>query len=309
MIDVKKPVGIIIPLIVLASIPYTLPGYYTYLSITILTYVSLVAGWNVISGYTGYLFLGATAFYGGGGYLAALLFWLLPYHVVIIVSGLFCGVIAFCIGLPLLKIRGPYFAIASFTLSEILRNLVYYSEHKFAGTVGRNLPTQDILLIYYTLVGVTLAAVLTVYFIREAKIGFALFSIRDDEDAAQACGVNTLFYKLFAFFITAFFMGLVGATTVARYGYIDADGAFNPAISLNTAVMGLLGGRGTFSGPLIGAVVLSVLYEIFFSTGNPYPFGIMLAILLIIVIMFAPSGLSGLIQRASKKLYGIRKSR
>jgi len=302
MLNLRKLVGGIIPLIGLVITPFILPGYYTYLLITILTYVCLVAAWNVISGYTGYLFLGATAFYGGGGYIAALLFWRFPFHLTLLLAGLICGVIAFAIGLPLLKIRGPYFAIASFTLSEILRNLVYYCEQKFTGKVGRTLPVEDILLIYYTLIGITLAVVITVYYIREAKIGLALFCIRDDEDAAQACGINTLFYKLFAFFITSFFMGLVGATTVARFGYIDADGAFNPAVSLNTAVMGLLGGRGAFGGPLISAVLLSLLYEIFFSRGNPYPFGIMLAILLIIVVIFAPAGLSGLISNKIKTI-------
>jgi len=300
---IMKQVGIIIIfLLTLVGIPYILPGYYTYLSITILTFISLVAAWNIISGYAGYLFLGATAFYGGGGYIAALIFWVLPYHIGILVSGLICGVIALAIGLPLLKIRGPYFAIASFTLSEILRNLVYYLEHKFAGTVGRSLPTQHILTIYYTLIVVTSAAVLTVYMMRKTKIGFALLSLRDDEDAAQACGVNTLFYKLFAFFITAFFMGLVGATTIARYGYIDADGAFNSAISINTAVMGIVGGKGGFWGPLMGAFVLSLLYELFFSAGNPYPFGMILAVLIIVVVTFAPSGLSGLIQRLTKRI-------
>ncbi|MBS7649292.1 branched-chain amino acid ABC transporter permease [Candidatus Bathyarchaeota archaeon] len=308
MLNLRKIVGVIIPLIGLVIIPFILPGYYTYLTITILTYICLVAAWNVISGYTGYLFLGATAFYGGGGYIAALLFWRLPFHLTVVIAGLICGFIAIILGLPLLRIRGPYFAIASFTLSEILRNLVYYLEHQFAGKVGRTLPVQDILLIYYTIIGITLAAVITVYYIREAKIGLALFCIRDDEDAAQACGINTLYYKLFAFFVTSFFMGLVGATTVARYGYIDADGAFNPAVSLNTAVMGLLGGRGAFGGPLISAVLLSILYEIFFSRGNPYPFGIVLAILLIIVIIFAPAGLSGLIQRLSDKIKTVIKS-
>ena len=296
--------GIIITttLLILVSIPYVLPGYYTQLSITILTYIGLVTAWNIISGYAGYLFLGATAFYGGGGYLAALIFWVLPYHVGVLVSGLVCGAIALVIGLPLLKIRGPYFAIASFVLSEILRNLIYYLEHIFAGTVGRNLPTQDILTVYYMVIVMALASVLTAYVIKKTRMGLALLSLRDDEDAAQACGVNTLLYKLFAFFITAFFMGSLGATTVARYGYIDAEGAFNPMTSLTTAVMGLIGGRGSFEGPLIGAFVISLLYELFFTAGNPYLFGMILAILLAVVIMFAPSGLQGLIQRLAKKI-------
>jgi len=135
--------------------------------------------------------------------------------------------------------------------------------------------------------------------IRKSRFGYGLVSIKGDEDSAEALGVNTVLYKCLAFGISAFFMGLVGAALIARGGYIDTTIAFNPTLSFNTLVIGLVGGLGSVRGGLVSAIFISLLYELFGTRGDPYLFLIAMGVLIFIIIFFAPKGIEGLLEKLS----------
>jgi branched-chain amino acid transport system permease protein len=139
----------------------------------------------------------------------------------------------------------------------------------------------DVATICYMLIVNAIVAILISHFVKNSKFGLGLLSIKNDEVAAESCGIPTTKYKLLAFGITAILMGSTGAIMASRAGYIDPDIAFPPYISVYTLVMGILGGIGSLAGGIISAIVLSVLFEVFLSMGNPYPFGVLLGALLI----------------------------
>jgi ribosomal protein L24 len=183
-----------------------------------------------------------------------------------------------------------------------ISNVLLYMEHTFAGTIGRYVTIQDTLQIYIAISLVAFAAVIVSSSIRETKFGLGLLSIKGDEDAASASGVNTTLYKLIAFGVTAMFMGMAGAAVIPRLGYVDNTIAFSSRISFNTLVMGVLGGAGSVAGGTVSAVVLSLLFEIFFSSAEPFPFLIALGVVLFVAIFFMPGGLAQLFSRISRRI-------
>jgi len=286
----------------LSLVPSVAPAFVLFL-VSVLTFVVLTQAWNIMTGYCGYFFLGGATFYGIGAYIMALSPYL-PYHLNILLAGSISAACAFALGIPFLRIRGPYFAIATFTSGELVKNVVYYLEHELARTTGRYLASQEISLVYYTILGIAIAATLVSYGVRNSKFGLGLFSIKENEDAAESTGVNTTLYKLYAFSLCAFFTGATGAAVVARFGYIDAWVAFDSTYSMYPVVMGFFGGAGTVMGPILGAAILRSIFEVFFGGRDPYPFGIALGVLIIVSRMLLPLGLTGIkssLSRFSKR--------
>jgi len=277
--------------------PYSLA-----LMISVLAAVAMVASWNVISGYTGYLFLGAAAFYGLGAYVVAIAADTVSWYAAIPLAGAVCFCVAFVIGIPFLRIRGPYFIIATYAFAELISNVLLYLEATFSGTIGRYIETVDTFQIYIAILSVAFASVIVCSAIRQSKFGLGLLSIKGDEDAASASGVNTTLYKLIAFGVTAMFMGMAGAAVIPRLGYIDNTIAFSTRISFKTLVMGVLGGAGSIAGGAVSAVLLSLLFEIFFSSADPFPFLIALGVLLFVAIFFMPGGLAQLFSKILKRI-------
>lgn len=284
-----------------ASSSFFVDPYSLALMISVLTAVTLVASWNIISGYAGYVFLGAAAFYGLGAYTVPLTSSFLNWYLAIPLAGAICFAVAFLIGIPFLRIRGVYFIIATYAFAELISNVLLYLEVSLTGTIGRYITIQDTQTIYVVALLVAFASVIVASSIKDTKFGLGLLSIKGDEDAAAASGVNTTLYKLLAFGVTAFFMGMAGAAVIPRLGYIDNTIAFRAQISFNTLVMGILGGAGSILGGTVSAVTLSLLFEIFFSSSDPFPYLIALGCLLFVAIFFMPGGLGHLFERFSLK--------
>lgn len=285
--------------VVALSVSFFVDPYMLALMISVLAAVALVASWNIISGYAGYLFLGAAAFYGLGAYVVPLTSDVVSWYVAIPLAGVICFGVAFVIGIPFLRIRGPYFIIATYAIAELISNVLLYLEHTFSRTIGRYITIQDTMEIYVAILLVAFASVMVSSAIRETKFGLGLLSIKGDEDAASASGVNATLYKLIAFGVTAMFMGMAGAAVIPRLGYVDNTIAFSSRISFNTLVMGVLGGAGSVAGGAVSAVVLSLLFEIFFSSAEPFPYLIALGVILFVAIFFMPGGLAQLFSRIS----------
>ena len=280
-------------LIVLLTVPLYLPGYWFELLISILMWVILAVSWIIFSGYTGYISLAVAAFFGIGSYITVLFWPALPLPILIILGGLASVIFAFLIGLPSLRIRGPYFIILTLGLSELVKYVVELYEVRVRGRVGTILmgaPSSEVF--YYSLLAIAIAAAVTAYFVKKSKFGLALFSIKGNEDAAEAMGVDTTWYKLVAFGLSALFMGFTGAVMALRWTYVDPSIAFNPLVTFQVTIMAILGGMEDVRGPIIGAVALTLIAERF-GIEYPYHYMALLGITLILLIKFLPMGLLG----------------
>jgi branched-chain amino acid transport system permease protein len=277
-------------LICLCLLPLTASDYYVSILLDLLMWIALTESWIILSGFAGYISLGHSAFFGLGAYLMAMTWTQIPYILAIILAGLFSSGFAFAIGFPFLRVRGPYFVILTLGLTEITKYIFINLEIKLGGTVGRILMvTPGLHTLYYSILVVTVMASSTAYFVKNSRFGMGLFSIKGDEEAASALGINTSFYKWLAFGISASFPGMVGAILALRRSYIDPYTVFNPMVSFQVIVMALLGGAEDIEGAMLGAVMLTLISEALWVR-YPYYYMIILGITMILIVKFMPLG-------------------
>jgi len=266
-------------------------------------WIALTESWIVLSGFTGYISLGHAAFFGVGAYLMALLWRKLPFLLILPIGGLISMILAFGIGFPCLRIRGPYFVILTLGLSEFTKYIFINWEVNISGTVGRILlGAPDIRVFYFSMLIISIGAVVNSWWIRNSRFGMGLLSIKEDEEAAESLGINTSFYKWLAFAISAFFPGIVGAIMALRWTYIDPYTVFNPILSFQVIVIAFLGGLTEVKGPILGATLLTLLSE-FLWAKYPYYYLIILGIILIILVYFIPGGIFNPLNRLIKYLF------
>jgi branched-chain amino acid transport system permease protein len=305
-VDLKKvwaPGLFLIVLLLLAALPYARSGYTVVLVYTILMYIVLTVSWVIFSGPTGYLSLAPAAFLGVGIYTSAILGKELPLLVVILIGGLASSCLALLVGALTLRLRGIYFAVFTFGLVELIKHFVLWYEIKFTGTRGRFVIVVDNTTIYYVMLAILVALLLTTYFIRRSKYGLALQSIGENEEAAAHTGINVTLLKVITFAISAVFMGAAGAIWAIRLTYIDPYIAFDPLNSFMPVFMAIFGGMGQLYGPILGAAVFSYLREILI-TRFPYYYMLLIGIILLVAILYLPNGLVGLIQKWYKRALG-----
>jgi branched-chain amino acid transport system permease protein len=302
-VDLRKmwvPALLLIILLLLVALPHARPGYTVVLVYTILMYIVLTISWVLFSGPTGYLSLAPAAFFGVGIYTSAVLGMKLPLPVVILIGGLASSCLALFVGALTLRLKGIYFAIFTFGLVELIKHFVLWFELKFSGTRGRFLLPVDNNTIYYVMLAILAALLLTTYFVRRSKYGLALQSIGEDEEAAAHTGINVTLLKVVTFAISAVFIGAAGAIWAIRLTYIDPYIAFDIGNSFMPVLMAILGGMGQLYGPVLGAVVFSSLREVLI-TKFPYYYMLLIGIILLVVILYLPNGLAGLIQKWQKR--------
>ena len=288
-----KHISIPLALVVLGLclFPLKVSDYHVSVVLDILMWIALTESWIILSGYTGYISLGHSAFFGIGAYLMAMTVSSLPFALVVVLAGALSSAFAFAIGLPFLRIRGPYFVILTLGLTELTKYVFINLEIKFGGTVGRVIMSApDLLVLYYSMLLLAVVTTTVAYLAKNSRFGMALLSIKEDEDAANALGVNTSFYKLMAFGISAAIPGMVGAILALRRSYIDPYSAFNPMISFQVIVMAFLGGVEGIEGPMVGAVILTLISEILWAQ-YPYHYMIILGTIMILIVKFMPQGL------------------
>jgi branched-chain amino acid transport system permease protein len=293
--------GILLPaLALLATLPIYAAGYTPILMTTLIMYTILAVSWALFSGPTGYMSLAPAAFFGVGIYTAALLGEYVPLPVFIFIGGLASFIVAIGVGALTLRLRGIYFAIFTFGLVLLIAQLLMFLELHVFGIRGRFVVVIDYDTIYYAMLTIFAALMLTVYFIKHSKFGLALQSIGDSEEAAAHRGVNVTMVKVITFAISAFFMGAAGAAIATRWTYIDPGIAFNVLFSFLPVLMAIFGGMGQLYGPVIGAVIFAWLQEKL-MTAFPELNMLIFGVVLICAIVFMPNGLVGLIQRLIQK--------
>lgn len=287
-----KPVLLAVGLVLisLCLLPLGLSDYFLSVILDLLMWVALTESWIILSGFAGYISLGHSAFFGLGAYLMALTWTQIPYILGVVLAGLFSAGFAFAIGFPFLRVRGPYFVILTLGLTEITKYIVVNLEIKLGGTVGRILMmTPGLHTLYYSILVVTVLATATAYFVKNSRFGTGLFSIKGDEEAAGALGINTSLYKWLAFGISASFPGMVGAILALRRSYIDPYTVFDPMVSFQVIVMALLGGAEDVEGAMLGAILLTLISEVLWAH-YPYYYMIILGIIIILIVKFMPLG-------------------
>jgi branched-chain amino acid transport system permease protein len=226
----------------LAALPAVAPAYYVALGLALLADVALASAWTLFSGPTRYLSLAAAAFYGVGAYVTALVgahaAWPAP-----IVAGAAAGaLLSLPVGVLALRLRGPYFAILTFGLSELVRHAVIWYESNVTGTVGRVLVLPlDRRTLYWGLLVIAVVAVACAIVLRRSRWGLALAAIGGDEERAEVLGVRPTGVKVAVFALSAALMGATGAAMAPRWTYLDPHIAFNPLISFQVIIMALLG--------------------------------------------------------------------
>jgi branched-chain amino acid transport system permease protein len=197
-------------------------------------------------------------------------------------------------------LRGAYFAVLTFGLGELVRHAVTYVEKSRFRTVGRVLTVvPDPTTVYLTVLVVTAAAVAVAATVRAHRLGLALVGIGADEQRAETLGVATRRVKVAAFALAAFFAGALGAAVAVRWTYIEPAAAFNPFIGFQTVLIAMVGGAATLAGPLVSAVLFSLLTE-FLRLRFPYAYLIVLGTLLIVVVLYVPGGIASLLGRRAQ---------
>jgi branched-chain amino acid transport system permease protein len=282
----------------LAAYPAVASGYGVRATLQVFMWIVLAGSWNLISGLTGYVSFGHVAFFGAGAYAGAILVskagW--PWLAAALVGGVAAVGLALVIGYPCLRLKGPYFAIAMLGLNEVLRALVSYFEGLTGGGNGLSLPTLDATIPIYYVMGLTAVAVIGLtYLIITSRFGLRLMTIREDEVAAEAMGIDTARHKLYAFLLSAVGPGIAGALTARDQGYIEPISVFPLATTITMIVMVLFGGKGTVWGPVLGAVVLFVAQEVVWAR-YPYVHPLLFGAIIVAVVLLMPRGVLGILQ-------------
>lgn len=283
--------------LVLAALPWLASDFVLSLALSCLMYIGLAVTWAMFSGSTNYLSLATSAFFGIGAYVTAWGFGSLPYALVVALGGLAAAAFASLVGAGILHLRGAYFAVLTFGLGELVRHAITYSEKTYAHTVGRVLQdAPESTAVYWTVLLIATAAVAACAAVRASRLGLALAGIGADEERAQTLGVDTRRAKIAGFALAAFFAGALGAAVAVRWTYIEPASVFNPFIGFQTVLIAMIGGAQTLAGPIVSAVVFSLLTELL-RLQFPYAYLIVLGFLLIVLVLYLPGGLASLISR------------
>ncbi len=305
---------IVIVAVLLLVLPVFLPSYIQHMLILVAMYAYLATAWNILGGYAGQLSLGHALFIGSGAYTSTLLLrtlklspWLgmLCGAVIATLLGLFIGYLSFRY-----RLKGPFFALITLAFAQIFV-FVVANTREIGGAGGLMVPLEhnsffdyqftDKLPYYYIALALLALAIGLTWWLRQSKTGFYFLSIRENEDAAQALGINLMKYKLMATAISTSLSAL-GGTFYAQYVlFIDPPSVLSPGLSLEVIIYSVVGGMGTIFGPLLGTVVLVPVSEairaIVGQSGISGAHLIVYGAFLIVMMLFLPDGLMGLVRR------------
>lgn len=303
-------------LVVIGLIPLT--GDQTSLSLwTFITmYIVLAQGWNIIGGFAGYPAFGNVAFFGIGAYTIALILERgLPYWLGLALAGLLAMVFALLVGLPVLRLRGHYFAIATLGVAEALGEFVASKNvGATAGEIALNPPPIDYQisnnLFFYGFLALAFLALLGTVWLSRSRMGYALVAIRENELAAESLGIPTYRYKVGAFMLSALPTALAGglfAYWQLAFDPVGEGGAFDASISVIMILMAFLGGAGTILGPILGAIIIEYLDQ-YTAASFPTFHGPLLGALIVLVTIFLPQGLIRLVRELLRSPEGVKLS-
>jgi branched-chain amino acid transport system permease protein len=322
MIDMNKTLGIgskkarlfgIISILILAVILPLLFGMNLYLLtllVLMVIFIIYASSWNFLT-YTGQGSLGHAAFFGLGGYASALIATasgLSPY-ITIFLGGGAAALVGLLIAVICVRLKEWFLAMVTFGFAIIIQTLIV---SQFAAVSGgwdgiaapRLVPSTVAnyqLIEYYSIVLIAVMVILVFWIILRSKIGLAFAAIRENELEARAAGIDPVRYRLFAFMVSAYFSGVAGALEIHNLGYITPE-IFGVDISFWPIIYSISGGLGTLAGPIVGTIVITVLWDSLQTLGITYARFIIIGLLLVLIIIFLPKGLISLPEKIQKYL-------
>ena len=292
---------LVVVLAVLAGVPWFGSDVLIQFGINALLLAVLAQGWNIIGGYTGYASFGNSVFYGLGAYgvAIAMVQWHLPFGVGMVFGVVLAVVFAVLLGIPVLRLKGHYFAIATLALSQVMAAIV--SNIPLAGqNIGLVLPPLNNDRLFYELsLGLLVIATLTIFWLTRSRFGFGLIAIRENEEGAAVMGVNTTLYKVMAFALSGIFSALAGGIHAYWITFLDPESAFDISLNVKMIIMAVFGGAGTVLGPIVGALSLSAISE-FLSSEVTSIAGLFFGIVIVAAVVLMPRGLADMFRRFRK---------
>ncbi len=308
---VWRPAGWGLALLLCLAAPALLSAYLVQFLINLFMLAALAESWNIIGGFTGYASFGNVAFFGIGAYTTGILLTRggVPFALTLPAAGVLAALFAALIGLPVLRLKGHYFAIATLGTAEAMREIVFNLGITGGGT-GLVLPIlRSPLPFFYLMLAILVAVTAVNGWLARSRFGYGLTAIREDEDAAAAMGVNTPLYKTLAFALSGAFGGLAGGVYAYWITFIDPDAVFQVRTTIQMIILAIFGGAGTVAGPLLGALVLTSASD-WLSAHLVSLADLFHGIIIVLVVLFMPRGLSDLAgQRHFSLRYFIRNVR
>ena len=269
-----------------------------------LKFAAMASAWNLIGGFTGYPSFGQVVFYGigayGTGYALTTLGW--PFFPALFLGAAIAGLFALILGIPVLRLKGHYFAIATLGAAEAVREIVRNLDVVNANEGLVLPPVYDPQFFYFIMLALVALTTLGIWVITKTRFGYGLLAIREDEEAADVLGINTRLYKTAAFVISGVIVGLVGGVHMYHSGYMEPVLGFNVLITVKMIVMAVIGGAGSVAGPLIGSGLIFFSSEYLATlseTLRNLPV-IFFGILLVVASLFLPRGLWDIISGRQK---------
>ncbi|GAA0262217.1 branched-chain amino acid ABC transporter permease [Halobacterium noricense] len=298
-------------IVVLLLLPAALNAFWTRIAVGALMWIGLAQSWNMIGGYAGYLDFGHGAYFGIGAFAAGITMttYGLPFIAGLSVAAIVCAIVALGVGIPTLRLKGAYFAIATWAFAESMHELALILDIT-GGTFGMSLPTgADAIILplsgpptemffYYVMLALAVGTTVLAYVLFErSEFGFRVKAIRDNEDAAQTLGINAERIKRQVYVLSCSIAGLFGAANAFYITFIHPNDVLASILTDQMIIMALLGGLGTIAGPIVGGIsifMLDRMSSLFLGTSTLYlP---MIGLLIMLTVLFAPSGIIGILR-------------
>jgi branched-chain amino acid transport system permease protein len=298
---------------VVLAIPFlTSNQFLLHLGITVLMWTVLGTAWNLLGGYAGQVSFGHATFFGIGAYTTMILYLkvgVAPWYGMVM-GGILGAAVSLPIGLICFRLRGPYFSLATLAVAEIVRLVALNWEALTDGPVGLLITTlpqvsvasypvnwESKVPFYYLVAVLAIGAMLATLRFSRSRLGAYLLAIREDEDTAESIGIDTVRAKVTTLALSAFLAGIAGGFYGMYFRYVDPDAVFPIALSVEMVFIAVVGGLATVAGPVIGAIFLVTVSELFrerFLVGHLIFYGLCM----MLVIRFLPEGIWGGVRRA-----------
>ncbi len=281
--------------------------FFYHIFVLLCSFAALATAWNIVGGFAGQLSLGHAVFYGIGSYAAVLLmmrFQISPW-LGMLVGAMISTLVSVAISYPCFRLRGPFFALATIAVLEVVRLVAIHQTGLTGGAAGLAAPLnigwkwmmfREKWVYLVIAFGFLLLTLGVSAYIKQSRLGYYLIAVREREDAARAVGINSVQVKLIAVMVSAFLTSLVGSFQAMYLTYIDPSSAFSLELSIQVAMFALIGGLGTVFGPLVGTVLVLPIAELargwLSDFGNGFH-GLVYGVVLVVVVLTIPKGLVG----------------
>lgn len=298
--------------VLLLAWPFLFGGFWVRIGLGVLMWIGLAQSWNMIGGYAGYLDFGHGAYFGIGAFAAGISMAQLgqPFVVGVALAISTAAVVSYLVAVPTLRLRGAYFAIATWALAEAIKQAALILDIT-GGTFGLNLPksSSDLLgvplpfqitdtFFYYTMLALCVGTMWITYYLFEShEFGYRVKALRDDQDAAESLGIDTTRVKRQVYVLSCVIASVFGATYAWYIVFIHPNDVLAPIVTDRMVIMVLLGGLGTLGGPVVGGTVVFLLERlsaVFLGSSTFYlP---LIGLLIMGTVLFAPSGIIGILR-------------